>query len=323
MLVSALIEAYRTDEATPYRKLRFFTRKHYDSLCKRIEHDLGAMDLTQIKARQLLLWHDQFVQQDKIAMGHSAIGMLRIISGFGATLLEDDQCVRLSLVLSKMRFKMSKPRAERLTAEQAVIIRGQAHAMNRRSIAIAQAFQFELMLRQKDVIGEWVPVGEPVASDVIDGNNKWLRGLRWEEIDENLVLRHVTSKRQKEIQVDLNNAPMVIQELMLTFGIVHRSKMPASGPIIVSDVSGLPWYPAEFRRTWRLLARRGGIPDNVWNMDTRSGAISEATDAGADLEHIRHASTHSDIGMVQRYSRNGMEKAAGVQQLRVASRKVA
>jgi site-specific recombinase XerD len=55
-------------------------------------------------------------------------------------------------------------------------------------------------------------------------------------------------------------------------------------------------------------------------MDSRAGAISEATDAGADLEHVRHAATHSDISMTQRYSRNSVEKVANVQHKRASHR---
>jgi len=55
-------------------------------------------------------------------------------------------------------------------------------------------------------------------------------------------------------------------------------------------------------------------------MDSRAGAISEATDAGADLEHVRHAATHSDIAMTQRYSRGSVEKVENVQRLRTKHR---
>jgi len=68
--------------------------------------------------------------------------------------------------LSKMRFAMPQPRKERLTSAQANAIRAKAHEMGRPSIALAQAFQFELMLRQKDVIGEYVPIAEAGISDL-------------------------------------------------------------------------------------------------------------------------------------------------------------
>ena len=55
-------------------------------------------------------------------------------------------------------------------------------------------------------------------------------------------------------------------------------------------------------------------------MDSRAGAITEATDSGAELEDIRHAATHGDIAMTQKYSRGGEAKTAKVMRLRVAHR---
>ena len=320
--VNGLIDSYETDVDSPFRKLRYHTRRFYMSLCKRLRSDLGADQIADLKARQLLHYHEEFVAAGKIPMGHSIVGMLRILSGFGATILEDDECARLSGVLSKMRFKMPKSRNERVTAEQATEIRSMAHALGRPSIALAQALQFELMLRQKDIIGEWVPINEPGMSGVHDGNSKWLRGLRWEEVDSKLILTHMTSKRQKEITVDLKIAEMVMTELSLKYGHnVTRDRLPASGAIIISESSGVPWHGVEFRRNWRLAADKAGVPKAVKNMDSRAGAISEATDAGADLEHVRQAATHSDISMTQKYSRNDVEKTAGVMRTRAEFRK--
>ena len=102
---------------------------------------------------------------------------------FGSTLLADKDCREVKRLLHDMRFKMPKPRTERLTADMVVAIRREAHKLGFASIALAQAFQFDCMFRQKDVIGEWVPISEPGVSEIISGNEKWLKGLRWEEID--------------------------------------------------------------------------------------------------------------------------------------------
>ena len=85
-----------------------------------------------------------------------------------------------------------------------------------------------------------------------------------------------------------------------------------SGPIVVSEWDKLPWTAIEFRRWWRIVADACGIPREVRNMDSRAGAITEASDAGADLEHIRHAATHSNISMTQRYSRGAEGKIAAM-----------
>ena len=315
--IRSLMRSYKTDLDSPYRKIRYNSRVHYDTLMSLIEAEHGDKVLPDLKARTFLRLHEDWTKDGKVAIAHAKIGMLRTLFSFGATILEDGDCERLSGVLSKMRFPMAKPRTERLTAAQVVAIRAKAHEMGRPSIALAQAIQFECMLRQKDVIGEWVPIGELGISAVQADGKKWLRGIRWEEIDQNMVLKHITSKRQKEITINLRNAPMVLEELARQF----EAGIPTSGPIVVSEWDRLPWTNSEFRRWWRKIAKAAGVPSTVRNMDTRAGAISEATDAGADLEHVRHAATHSNISMTQRYSRGAEDKIENVQKLRSEHRK--
>lgn len=311
--VASLIRCYTSDADSPYRKVRFASRSFYDRLCAKIAKDYGEEPLSEIKARNLLRWHEGWSAGGKLAMGHAMIGMLRTLVNFGATFIEDEDCERLSAVLHRMKFAQGKARNAALTAEQANAIRAEAHRRGLPSIALAQALQFELMLRQKDVIGEWVPISEPGKSEITHGNQKWLCGVRWNEID-SMILRHVTSKRQKEIEVNLRNSPMVVEELD------RLPEIPTTGAIVICERTGRPWDANEFRRRWRQIANACGIPKTVRNMDSRAGAITEATNAGAELEHVRHAATHGDISMTQRYSRGDKEKTAGVQLKRVAHR---
>lgn len=311
--LKSLMNCYQTDPDSTYHKKRFRVRKNHDMTYRRMVERHGHEELADIKARLLIVWHKEWSDGGiKIAMAHSFIGHLRTIFAFGATILEDAECERLCGVLHKMRFPAPKPRTERLTADQAVLIRKVAREkFGWASIALAQALQFDLMLRQKDAIGEWVPMAEPGTSDITHGRNKWLRGLRWSEIDDNLILTHTTSKRDKELVLDLKLAPMVMEEFEL--GICTQT---AKGPLIICEATGIPFSTQEFRRKWRLVADAAGIPKSVMNMDSRAGAISEATDAGADLEHVRHAATHSNISMTQRYSRGATDKIAGVMRQR-------
>lgn len=309
--VESLIVCYQTDKISPYnKKARFATRQHYDRLCRRISKDLGSRRIEELRGRDIQEWHVDVVAGGKISMGHACITMFRTLLGFGAGLLDSKDCASLAVILANQNFENGKPRNSILTADHVVKIRAAAHKAGLHSIALAQALQFECILRQKDVVGEWVPVGERELSDVTYNRQKWLRGLRWEEIDENLILKHVTSKRQKLIEIDLKQAPMVLEEFK------RLPELPATGPIVVAEATGRPWNTNKFRVEWRKLARSCGIPDSVRNMDSRAGAITEATDSGAELEHVRHAATHSDIQMTQRYSRNGAEKTANVQRSR-------
>lgn len=321
--LAGLIRCFTTDPDSPFQKIRYYSKQYYRTLCGLIEREYGSLllsDTENMRGRKFRRWHENWAAEGKLAGAHGKMGMLRTLFGYGATILEDPDCIRLKTIMSGMKFETPKYRTERLTAAQAVALRAAAHKLKKPSIALAQAFQFELMLRQKDVIGEWVPLGEPGMSDIYCTNlkkgwrYKWLRGIRWEEIDENMVLSHITSKRQKRITISLKNAPMVMEELALL------GELPKTGPIIRSEMDGLPYDAVEFRRHWRICADAAGIPKTVRNMDSRAGAISEATDAGADLEHVRHAATHSNIAMTQRYSRGAEEKIAHVQKLRVQKR---
>lgn len=318
--IRSLIHHYRNDEDSPYKKTRFKTRETYDHLLKRLEEDLGDSKIAELKARgvnrQYELWCAPKNPEDppKLAMGHSCITLLRILANFGSTFMEDDECARLSAVLHGMKFSQSKPRTEVLTADQVIAIRQEAHRRGRPSIALAQALQFELILRQKDVIGEWVPISEPGMSTVTAGNSKWLRGLRWEEIDANLILRHTTSKRLKDIEVKLRNAPMVMEEL------AKLGEMPTSGPIIVSEHTSIPYTAAAFRMAWRVIANDLGISKSIRNMDSRAGAITEALLAGAPPDSVRKSATHATLPMTMRYSRGDAEASSEVAQIRSASR---
>jgi hypothetical protein len=335
-----LINCYQTDADSPYQKNRFHVRQNRDSLLRRINQRHGTEQLSDIKARVLLAWHkDWSADGAKLATGSAIIRQLRALFSFGATLLEDEQCERLCGVMNKMRFAGTKPRGKSVTADHANAIRAAAHNhFHWHSIALAQAFQFECTLRQKDVIGEYVPLDEPGISDVVTNKyGKWLRGIRWEEIDDNLILKHVTSKKQKLTEVDLKLAPMVMEELALLAALkssdplvvvneitkkvtVNRHLLPATGPVILCDVTQWPWSGNEYRRKWRLVARKAGVPDEVWNMDSRSGAISEAIQAGAPIEFVRHAATHSDVSQTADYDRTQAEATAKVMKLRMENR---
>lgn len=314
--LKSLIQCYQTDPDSSYHKKRFLVRRNHTALLKRMIDRHGHEDLCDINARGLLAWHKEWSHGgEKIAIAHAFVGHLRTVFAFGATILESAECERLCGIMNKMRFPAPKPRTERLTADQAEDVIRKAHERGWHSIALAQAFQFEFLLRQKDVVGEWIPTSEAGVSDVVHAGEKWLRGIRWSEINENLVLKHSTSKREKELIVDLKLAPMILRELEIFGG-----ELPSSGPIIICEATGRPYRNSEFRRKWRIIADLAGIPKAVKNMDSRAGAISEASDAGAPMEHIRHAATHSDIAMTQRYSRGSEGKIANVQTLRVEHR---
>jgi hypothetical protein len=317
----SLVHCYTHDPDSPFHKNRYRSRRNAMSFLKIIVKDHGKERVDQTDARQFLRWYEAWCQRG-IPMAHSLIGYTRGICTFGKTILKSKACAEAKELLGDMKFRQGQPRKSILVIEQAIAVREELHKRGKHEIAFAQALQFELTLRQKDVIGEWIPQSEPGISDVIRGNNKWLHGLRWEEIDADLVVHHTTSKRGKDLpDPDLKYAPMVMEELeRIAGGPVTRDKLPAKGPMIINPVTGLPHNDDEFRKEWRKAATAVGIPKTTFNMDTRAGAITEALSSGASLEAVRKTATHSQITTTQRYSRGDADAAAEVMRLRVASR---
>jgi hypothetical protein len=318
LTLASLIEQYKADRVSGWSKLRFHTRQNHESVLRRILAAHGDRAMASIRRRDLELWHlDWSAEGAKAAMGHMFMSKIRTVCGYGASMLEDPDCNRICMILSGRKFEMGTPdRSCFMTAAHAIAIRKKAHEIGYASMALAQAIQFELVLRQRDCLGEWVPIGEPGESDVTWNGEKWLRGIRWSEIDEDLILRHTTSKKQKPIEVDLKLAPMVMEELALW----PQYMRSPTGPLIISEATARPWKAVEFRRKWRIFADLAGVPKEVKNMHSRHGGISEGTDAGVPIEHMSKAATHSDIAMTRRYDRNDTKKIAEAMRQRAAYR---
>ena len=281
---AGLIQSYRQYEKSPYRQLKHKVRLNYDFTLNRIDREIGSERLAEWDARRIqYLYDEKWAAGGKISMGHSMIGKLRLLTSFGSVVLNDDACTRLSTILGNMRFPNSRGREEILSVEQARAIRATAHNhFNWGSIALAQAFQIAFpKLRQADIIGDWVPISEPGTSEIVNGNEKWVRGLRWSDIDENMVMRRVfTSGRrnQKELEPNLKNRGGVIEE-------INRVPLEKrAGPMIICEFNRLPWTAYEFRRKWRMVADKAGIPKSVQFSDSvrALSGKDEESELGAD-----------------------------------------
>src|ERR1700688_2039955 len=290
MRLCELMSTYRSDPISGFYKLEYCTRRYYDRLMDQLARTwwmdeqyecqrAGSTEISAINGRRIHMWHREWTGGDlKISMGHALVGMLRTLANFGDYALDDKDCERVANILHKMRFANGRPRTVRITREQAVAIINAARP-RLPMVGLAQAIQFDFAWRQKDCLGEWLPIDEPGLSDVHAvhkkrGPMKWLKGLRWEEIGADFVVHHVTSKRKKLSEPDLTLAPLVMAELEHLYPgcSADRSLLPATGPVIIDEYSGLPYKADDFREEWRIIATECGVPLNVQNRDARAGA---------------------------------------------------
>jgi hypothetical protein len=271
--IAGLIRSYRTHERSPYRELKARVRNNYDGALNRISDDIGHERISDLNADRIKYIHRAWAEGGKLSQAHSFAGKLRLLSGFGATILDDADCIRFSSIMRSIRFPAANARTEQMTAAHANAIRAMAHQLEWHSIALAQAIQFDLKLRSIDVIGEWIPMAESPPSDIVWGNEKWVRGLRWSDIDAQMMLRFSIGDRMKRkinYVVDLTGMPMVKQELDL------MAEIPRAGPMIICEASGRPWSANEWRRKWRIVAARAGVPDNVRNGDSIRAEVKDS-----------------------------------------------
>jgi hypothetical protein len=265
---AGLVGSYRTHPKSPVHDLKHRVRNGYILIFDKLVGEIGSRRLSDIDADEIMRLYNKWAEGGKYAWGHALVGKMRLLFAFGMNVLKDSEATRLSVVMSKLRFKIPEARTERLTVDHVNAIRAAAHRhFGWHSIALAQALQFELMLKQADVIGEWVPASELGISEIFKGSEKWVRGIRWSSIDDDLILRHTIyggrRHEPKEIEIDLKQAPMVMEELALV-----GDTQPRTGPMIICEANGLPWSANEFRRKWRMVANEAGIPMNVKNMDS-------------------------------------------------------
>jgi integrase len=166
------------------------------------------------------------------------------------------------------------------------------------------------------VIGEWVPIANgDNDSGIVLGGRRWSHGLTWSDLSTDLVIVKETTKTGAVVAHDLKFCPIVMDVL---------ARIPAErrvGPLITDEEAARPYAEHAYAREWRLIARAAGIPDHVWNMDARAGGISEADDAGADLDAIRSAAGHTQASTTARYVRGTIGKSRKVARLRRAHRK--
>jgi hypothetical protein len=311
---ASLIELYSSDEESPYNDLRHRTQRTYDQQLKLLKRSVGARRIDRLNGEDFRRWYRKLREPKsaghppRIARAHGCMTMLRILFGYGQ-MLGLPNCDKLKGILAEMRFKDAPPRKIVITYDQVIAFIQKAHELGRPELALAQALQFEGTLRQIDVIGEWVPDPEQPS------RTRWANGLLWQHFRDYALVKE-TTKTGQEADIDFKLYPLALAEL---------KRVPSDlrvGPVIIDSRTGQPFKERRFQKDWRAVARAAGIPDDVLNRDSRAGGVTEGSDAGADLEHLRHHASHSSAVTTARYSRKTLAKTRAVAQLRVAHRQV-
>jgi hypothetical protein len=319
--VASLVCYYQRDEASPYRQLKWNTRRTYDQVLVLVTKAFGKRALTTLKIGDFYRWYQEAKKpkapggKERVRKAHGIIAMFRRLLRYG-TIAELAECTRLAAILAQARFKQPGRRRTKLELKHVLAFVPKAIEQGRLSLALGTALQFETALRQRDVIGEWEPIiDRDNGSGIVLRGRRWNRGLTWSDLSAELVIIKETTKTGALVAHDLKLCPIVMEIL---------AKIPAQrrvGPLIIDEQAGRPYAEHAYAREWRQVARKANIPDHIWNMDARAGGISEADDAGADLDYIRSAAGHTQASTTARYVRGTIGKSRKVAKLRRAHRK--
>jgi site-specific recombinase XerD len=308
---SDLTRAYVLNADSPYHSVKFNTRKTYrfdlDALDALIGHvKLSAMNLAFFKKLYDGIRHNGD-GKDHVTQAHRSISMMRRMISYGIA-SELKGCSRLSEILHNTRFEQPARRGVAMTREHVETFVRKAVELGRPSLAISTALQFETSLRQRDCIGEWVPLnGKVPMSNFVIGKAEWANGLTWANIDDQWRLSNRTTKTGQVVSHDLTLCPLALKLLQ------QVPEAERIGPIVIDERAGRPYANNAFQEQWRKIANLAGIPKEIRNMDARAGAASEADEAGATLDDVRSTMGHSDAKTTLRYIRNsGLEQSRRV-----------
>jgi len=167
--VASAINIYRNHTFSRFNKVKHNTRKTYHKDLKLIEGTVGRRAIRNLTVLDIQHWYDEWRKPEiaggpeRIDRAHDGVAMFRTVIYFLAALRDRDSKT-LATELEKWKFEKGGAREEELTYRQAADFIKTALEFGRKGImpadrclhiAIGTAAQFELMLRQMDIIGEW------------------------------------------------------------------------------------------------------------------------------------------------------------------------
>ena len=316
--IVGLCRAYQIDDASDFKRVKWNTRRTYAHDLALIERAFGQRSLAALHLADFRRWYEEAKKpkvhggRERLRKAHGIMKMLRRIIRYGVA-AELPECARLHEILRNTTFKEPAPRRVHLDRHHVETFIACALSHGRLSLALGTALQFESGMRQRDVIGEWTPIlGGDKGTGITLNGRRWQNGMVWSDIGPDLTFSKCTTKTGAWVSHDLKLFLVTARLLELV------TKENRIGPLIVDERSRRPYAETKYSKEWRVIARAAGLPSEICNMDARAGAITEAEDAGADIDAIRGAVGHTHAKTTARYSRGPLGKSREIAKLRTA-----
>jgi hypothetical protein len=302
-----IIGRYKDDELSKYHDLKPNTRKSYD---EQFDGWLKSTTVAETLVGEttfetLMRWKRAMEKNGRsISFIKKRFTHLSIVANYGLALKPSafrDVCSILTS--GALNLRTPRPRQVFPTPDQIAAVIAAADAAGNKAFALGLSLQWWLTLRAVDVRGQWF-------------GDRWADGLTWDMVDlDQMIIRKMVSKTERH-----DDRPMVWDLSPLPDLVARLRAIPQDQRVgAVVKVDGVPFKVRHYAALWRKFARKAGVPDEVWMMDTRSGAINEALSLGADRTALQHAANHKDGSTTERYIRAREVGANKVIQMRARS----
>jgi hypothetical protein len=181
--------------------------------------------------------------------------------------------------------------------------------------ALGIMIQYEFALRAVDVRGQWLKTHE-TSGGIIRNGKRWQDGLTWDMFDLDLTtMTKLISKTRNSLPEPYEFDLTAVHEVRERLLAIRPSN--AVGPVLLARRSGgLPFTNSGWTQAWSRLRKKAKVPKEIWMMDLRAGAVTEAKAMGADPYMLRDAAQHVQSQTTDRYSRSRSDGANNVVRLR-------
>lgn len=340
--MKAACQIYQEHPLSAFHHVGHSTRRGYLADLKVIIESVGPRLVRNVTVLDAQNWYrewrkgvpyvdeetgERWVGPERVARAHNAIAMVRTVLRFMAALRHAD-CKLLAEELAKVQFEREGARDQELTYQQVrdflraaaeMAGKGMIEKDRALNLSIGVAAQFEMMLRQGDIIGKWMPrkadTKHPGGITILHHDDEtWAGFFTWEKVP-GWRWRTRTSKSKYRAAVEFD---LTLYDLL--YPLLEQVPLKERSGAIVKGEHGLPIRYRTYAKTFRKIARYAKIPDEVWNMDARAGGATEAEESGVAIDLIKEGLTHTNTVTTGRYIRSRTRKIADLAEARKQSR---
>lgn len=307
-----LIGRYRSDDISPFQSTKANTRDSYLYWLNAIDAVMGKVRIEQTTYEVLMQ-----IRRGKEAKGrsvhhvHSWFSALRRVARYGVLIGAKDAS-RVAEILANMRLPTPAARQTAATRDQIEAIVAEADRRGMRSFAAGVLIQWWFGLRAVDVRGQYL-------------DKVWVDGLTWGMFDADIKgFEKVISKTAKSLpeayRFDITVVPGLRKRLLEMRAELHPRYHAPDMPIALNRRTGKAYTPSGWTQAWSDCRKASGVAVGVWCMDTRAGAITDASQIpGVSMSQLRNAAQHKDASTTGRYIRDRSSDANRVVELRAAA----